>query len=393
MNNALVLDPASVLPADANALLLGRVWLPDCSGPAVVTVRGGDLFDITTPVAPTVRDVLESPDPRGLLEATEGRLIGALAEVLANSDERARDPRKPWLLSPVDLQAVKAAGVTFATSMLERVIEEQAKGEPERAAALRREIVELIGTELADLVPGSPAATALKAQLIERGLWSQYLEVGIGPDAEIFTKAQPLSSVGTGAYVGIHPASRWNNPEPEVAVLLRSDGRLVGATLANDVNLRDFEGRSALLLGKAKDNNASCAIGPFIRVFDQRWGLDALAGVDVTVRVEGTDGFRLEGTSSMSQISRSPAELAQATLNENHQYPDGVVLLLGTLFAPVQDRAESGSGFTHHVDDVVTISAPALGCLSNRVRTSDDCAAWTFGTAALMRNLAVRGLL
>ncbi|MEJ2630734.1 MAG: fumarylacetoacetate hydrolase family protein [Acidihalobacter sp.] len=393
MSNALELDPQRVLPADADAVLLGRVWLPECAGPAVVAVRGGELFDVTTSMAPTVRDVLESPDPKGLLDDTRGRSIGGIAEVLANSDEKARDPQRPWLLSPVDLQAVKAAGVTFAASMLERVIEEQAKGEPQRAADLRREIVGMIGTELVELVPGSPAAMSLKQTLIKRGLWSQYLEVGIGPDAEIFTKAQPLSSVGIGAHVGIHPASRWNNPEPEVAVLLASDGRMVGATLANDVNLRDFEGRSALLLGKAKDNNASCAIGPFIRLFDQRWGVEDLQHVEVSVRVDGSDGFRLDGTSSMAQISRSPAALAQATLNENHQYPDGVVLLLGTLFAPVQDRGEAGSGFTHHADDVVGISAPELGCLSNRVRTSDRCAPWTFGAGALMRNLAARGVL
>ena len=393
MSNALELDPARVLPADAEAVLLGRAWLPECAGPAVVAVRGDELFDVTTSMAPTVRDVLESPDPKGLLEGTRRRSIGSLVEVLANSDEKARDPQRPWLLSPVDLQAVKAAGVTFAASMLERVIEEQAKGEPQRAADLRREIVGMIGTELAELVPGSPAAMALKETLIGRGLWSQYLEVGIGPDAEIFTKAQPLSSVGIGAHVGIHPASRWNNPEPEVAVLLSSDGRMVGATLANDVNLRDFEGRSALLLGKAKDNNASCAIGPFIRLFDRRWGVEDLHRVEVSVRVDGSDGFRLDGTSSMAQISRSPAALAQATLNENHQYPDGVVLLLGTLFAPVQDRGEAGSGFTHHADDVVSISAAELGCLSNRVRTSDRCAPWTFGAGTLMRNLAARGLL
>jgi fumarylacetoacetate (FAA) hydrolase family protein len=393
MSNALELDPQRVLPADADAVLLGRVWLPECAGPAVVAVRGGELFDVTTSMAPTVRDVLESPDPKGLLDDTRGRSIGGVAEVLANSDEKARDPQRPWLLSPVDLQAVKAAGVTFAASMLERVIEEQAKGEPQRAADLRREIVGMIGTELAELVPGSPAAMSLKQTLIKRGLWSQYLEVGIGPDAEIFTKAQPLSSVGIGAHVGIHPASRWNNPEPEVAVLLASDGRMVGATLANDVNLRDFEGRSALLLGKAKDNNASCAIGPFIRLFDQRWGVEDLHHVEVSVRVDGSDGFHLDGTSSMAQISRSPVALAQATLNENHQYPDGVVLLLGTLFAPVQDRGEAGSGFTHHADDVVGISAPELGCLSNRVRTSDRCAPWTFGAGTLMRNLAARGLL
>ncbi len=393
MSGTLELDPARVLPKDADAALVGRAWLPDRAGPAVVVVRDGELFDVTTSMTPTVRDVMETPDPKGLLESIGGRSIGGVAEALANSDEKARDPQRPWMLSPVDLQAVKAAGVTFAASMLERVIEEQAKGDPGRAADLRREIVGLIGTELAELVPGSPEAMTLKRTLIERGLWSQYLEVGIGPDAEIFTKAQPMSSVGTGAHVGIHPASRWNNPEPEVAVVLASDGRMLGATLANDVNLRDFEGRSALLLGKAKDNNASCAIGPFIRLFDGRWTVDDLHRVEVSVRVDGEDDFRLDGTSSMTQISRSPAALAQATLNENHQYPDGVVLLLGTLFAPVQDRAEAGSGFTHHVDDVVNISAPELGCLSNRVRTSDDCTPWTFGVGTLMRNLAARGLL
>ena len=393
MKHSLVLDPASVLPKDPHALLLGRAWLPEAEGPAVVVVRGDALIDITRSQTPTVRDVLELRDPASWVRNSSGRAIGPLRDVLANSDEATRDQGRPWLLSPVDLQAVKAAGVTFAASLLERVIEEQAKGASDRADSLRHDIVALIGDDLTSLVPGSPQAMELKQSLIARGIWSQYLEVGIGPDAEIFTKAQPMSSVGLGAHVGIHPASQWNNPEPEVAVILASDGRMLGATLANDVNLRDFEGRSALLLGKAKDNNASCSIGPFIRLFDDHWKADDLLGIDVDVRVEGEDGYVLRGHSSMSQISRSPADLAMATLSDVHQYPDGAVLLLGTLFAPIQDRNEPGGGFTHHEQDVVFISSPDLGGLCNRVMTSDRCAPWRFGAGALMRNLAHRNLL
>ena len=387
---ALTLDPAAALPA--GGLLVGRAFRPRI-GPSVVTVRGGEVIDITCAEAPTVRDLCESADPAALVRDLPGTPIGAVADLLANSDEARRATPAPYLLSPIDLQAVKASGVTFVISLLERVIEEQARGAPEKAHAIRADIDRLIGADLSKLKPGSPAAMEVKAALVARGMWSQYLEVGIGPDAEIFTKGQPLSTVGTGAHVGILPTSVWNNPEPEVAVVVNSRGEIVGATLANDVNLRDVEGRSALLLGRAKDNNASCSIGPFVRLFDVGFTLDDVRAADLSLTVAGPDGFRLTGASSMRQISRDPAELSAATLGASHHYPDGFVLLLGTMFAPVEDRDRPGEGFTHKVGDAVTIATPSLGALSNRVRHCSECAPWTFGAADLMRNLAGRGLL
>ena len=382
------------LPDDAaRAILLGRAWNPRVDGPAVITVRDGTVYDITAAKAPTVRDVCEMDDPAAWVRDAAGEALGSFADLAANADEAARDTGKPWLLAPIDLQAVKASGVTFVVSLLERVIEEQAKGAPEKAAEIRGEIGRLIGDDLSNLKPGSPEAMAIKERLIARGVWSQYLEVGIGPDAEIFTKAQPMSSVGTGARIGIHPISTWNNPEPEVALAVNSRGVVVGATLGNDVNLRDVEGRSALLLGKAKDNNASCSVGPFLRLFDGVFTLDDIRNAEVALRVEGPEGYVLDGGSSISQISRDPADLVAATINANHQYPDGFVLFLGTMYAPVEDRDEPGGGFTHKIGDVVTISTATLGALSNRVYHSKDCAPWTFGTAHLMRNLAARGLL
>ena len=385
--------PAFALPDDAEqATLVGRVFRPDVDGPSVVVVRGGDLYDITEE-AITLRDLAERDDPARTARLAGGEFIGRLDEILDNTPRETRDRSKPWLISPIDLQAVKAAGVTFAVSMLERVIEEQARGLPERANAIRAEIQATIGDDLAGLKPGSEPAMALKKLLIEKGMWSQYLEVGIGPDAEIFSKSQPLSTVGHLAEVGIHPISSWNNPEPEVVLLVASDGRIVGATLGNDVNLRDVEGRSALLLSKAKDNNASASIGPFIRLFDEHFSLDDVRATDVRLTVTGDDGFRLDGSSAMSKISRDPADLVKQTIGRNHQYPDGFVLYLGTMFAPVQDRDGPGKGFTHKVGDIVTIAAPKLGKLSNRVVLTHDAEPWTFGTAALMRNLAGRGLL
>ena len=277
--------------------------------------------------------------------------------------------------------------------MLERVIEEQAKGAPEKAAAIRGSVETLLGGDLRKLKPGSKQALALKQTLIDAGAWSQYLEVGIGEDAEIFTKAQPMSAVGHGMEAGLHPRSTWNNPEPEVVLVVSSKAIIVGATLGNDVNLRDFEGRSALLLSKAKDNNASAAVGPFIRFFDAGFTLDTVRAMDVALDVRGEDGFEMTGTSSMKEIARDPADLVAELIGKTHQYPDGAVLYLGTMFAPTKDRGAKGMGFTHMVGDVVTISAPALGALTNRMVHADKAAPWTFGAADLMRNLAKRGLL
>jgi len=389
----LSLTPQTTLPHDPeSAALLGRVWRPDVAGPAVVTLRDGNVIDISAAFA-TSRDLCESADPAAALRAATGESLGSLADILANTPVDARNAGKAWLLSPLDLQAVKAAGVTFAVSMLERVIEEKARGNPAAAVAIREEIGKLIGDDLSRLKPGSPEAMRLKEVLISQGAWSQYLEVGIGPDAEIFTKAPPMASVGTGFDAGLHPASTWNNPEPEVVLIVASDGRVVGASLGNDVNLRDVEGRSALLLGKAKDNNAAAAVGPFIRLFDAGFTLDHVRNTTVTLTVEGEDGFTLEGSSSIAKISRDPADLAAQMIGPHHQYPDGAALYLGTMFAPIKDRDTPGGGFTHKYGDVVTIAAPELGALVNRMRRTDECEPWTFGTSHLMRNLARRGLL
>jgi fumarylacetoacetate (FAA) hydrolase family protein len=387
------LDFKSTLPTDATAgTLVGRVWRPELGGPSVVAVRADGVFDISRSFA-TMRDLAESPDPAASVAGAHAHRIGDLAAILANTAEDKRDTTAPHLLAPIDLQAVKAAGVTFAISLLERVIEEQARGAPERAAAARKDVESALGGAVEKIKPGSPQAMELKKVLQAKGLWSQYLEVGIGPDAEIFTKCQVLASVGTGMSIGVLASSTWNNPEPEVVVVATSKGKIVGATLGNDVNLRDVEGRSALLLSKAKDNNASSAIGPFIRLFDRTFSLDDVRRTRVSLNVTGTDGFVLEGSSDVGKISRDPQELVDQMIGRHHQYPDGAVLFLGTMFAPVKDRDAPGVGFTHHAGDVVTIAADKLGALTNVVTTSDKAPAWTFGVGDLMRNLAKRGLL
>jgi fumarylacetoacetate (FAA) hydrolase family protein len=379
------------LPGDG--AFLGRARSPGKSHPLVVTVRGHDVVDITSKQAPTVRDICEMDDPAGYVRSARGEAIGPVEAIAANSFEAGRVATRPYLLSPVDLQAVKASGVTFVVSLLERVIEEQARGSAAAADAIRADIATLIGHDLSKLKPGSAEAMEIKARLIERGAWSQYLEVGIGPDAEVFTKCPPMASVGFGADVGLHPISTWNNPEPEIAVISSSRGQIVGATLGNDVNLRDVEGRSALLLGKAKDNNASAALGPFIRLFDTSFSIADVKQAKVHLRVEGEDGFTLEGASSMAEISRSPEELVAAAMGPHHQYPDGMALYLGTMFVPSRDRGENGKGFTHKVGDIVTISTAKLGALVNRVRLSPDCPHWTYGASHLMRDLAKAKLI
>jgi fumarylacetoacetate (FAA) hydrolase family protein len=388
------LTPERCLPADhERAVLVGRAWLPGAGGPAVVLVAEGDVVDLS-PVAATCSQLLDLDDPLDAIRSADALpRIGTLNHVLANSACDARNESRPWLLAPCDLQAIKAAGVTFVVSLLERVIEEQARGDGAKAEGLRRSIRSVIGASLHDIRPGSPDAMRLKDVLIAQGVWSQYLEVGIGPDAEVFTKAQPMSAVGTGAEVGIHPQSDWSNPEPEVVLAVNGAGRVVGATLGNDVNLRDFEGRSALLLGKAKDNNASCAIGPFIRLFDEHFGIDDVRAADVALHVGGTDGFALTARSSMSEISRDPLDIVRQAVGPHHQYPDGFVLFLGTMFAPTLDRVTPGKGFTHLVGDVVAVTTPRLGALVNRVNHTDKIAPWAFGTMALMKSLAARRLI
>jgi len=375
-----------MLPNDVErALLVGRVWREGV-GPAVVVVRQGEVFDMTRN-APTVSALLERPDLQQLVAQGPGESLGPVGELLDNLAGRG-----VRMLAPCDLQAIKACGVTFAVSLLERVIEERAKGDPARAAGLRREIQSRIGADLSEIRPGSEEAMRLKEDLVAQGLWSQYMEVGIGPDAEVFTKSQPMSAVGHGDAVGLHPSSKWNNPEPEIVLAVNSAGVALGATLGNDVNLRDVEGRSALLLGKAKDNNASCAIGPFIRLFDQHFTVDTIRNAEVSLLIEGEDGFELAGTSRMREISRDPLDLVAQTCGKHHQYPDGFMLFLGTMFSPTKDRGAAGGGFTHHLGDRVSISSPALGTLVNQVQRSDQLPPWTFGVRALYSNLAQRGI-
>lgn len=387
-----------ILPNDAHrATLIGRAWLPGRNGgPSPVAVFGDKAWDLAR-VTPTVSELLNLKTPvkvvRDAIASGWARPVGRVDDLMSNSHADRRDPARPYLLTPCDLQALRACGVTFISSMLERVIEEHAKGDPARADDIRRSIGAEIGAEIGAVKPGSPAAMRLKDSLIKRKLWSQYLEVGIGPDAEVFNKAQPMSAVGVGAEIGIRADSSWNNPEPEVVLAINRAGEVIGAALGNDVNLRDFEGRSALLLGKAKDNNASCAIGPFIRLFDAHYGIDDLRKTHIQVEVAGTDGYKLAGESHLANISRDPLDLASQAVNRTHQYPDGTMLFLGTQFAPTQDRGEKGKGFTHKLGDIVSIRAETLGTLVNRVNHCDKVAPWTYGVADLMRNLASRGLL
>ena len=387
------LNSGACLPEDrGRAVLIGRAWVPAFDGPVPVCVRGEAIHDLTA-IAATASGLLELDDPVAAIRAADLPRLAGLDEMLANSAWNLRDEARPWFLAPCDLQAIKASGVTFVSSMLERVIEEQARGDPSKAEAVRAAIVAVIGDDLADVRPGSPEALRLKDVLIAQHAWSQYLEVGIGPDAEIFTKSQPMSAVGIGAEIGIHPRSEWNNPEPEIVLAVNSRGGCVGATLGNDVNLRDFEGRSALLLGRGKDNNGSCSIGPFIRLIDGSFGLEDIRKADLALEIAGADGFRLEAVSSMSRISRDPLDLIAQTMGNTHQYPDGMVLFTGTMFAPTKDRDRPGEGFTHKPGDRVAISSDKLGTLANTVHHADRIAPWSFGVIALMRNLASRQLL
>jgi fumarylacetoacetate (FAA) hydrolase family protein len=388
----LAMKAGDFLPVDGyTGTLVGRIWQTGLqTGPTVVAIRAEGVFDVAARF-PTMSTLLETDQPALALQKTQGIYISSLEEILANTDASTRNPNKAYFLAPCDLQVVKACGVTFATSMIERVIEEQAGGDPTKAHAVRVKIQNQVGCDFSQIKPGSAQAIELKKLLQEQGIWSQYLEVGIGPDAEVFTKAPVLSALGTGSDIGIRSDSSWNNPEPEVVLAVNSKGEILGASLGNDVNLRDIEGRSALLLGKAKDNNASCAIGPYIRLFDKTFSLNDLRKEELQLRVEGDDAFVLNGINSMAKISRDPTELVRQTMAA-HQYPDGFMLFLGTLFSPTQDRDELGHGFTHKLGDKVSIRSKNLGQLINRVTHSELAAPWQFGIRAFFNNLYSRGL-
>ena len=386
------LSARECLPAD-DALLVGRAWVPAAGGPCVIGARGDAAVDLTASW-PTVSQLLNTASPVDIRAAIQtAPALARLEDLVANSVEGARDAARPWLLAPNDLQAVKASGVTFVASLLERVIEERARGNPALADGVRREIQAIVGPDLRGVKPGSPEAARIKEVLVGQGMWSQYLEVGIGPDAELFTKCPPMAAVGLGARVGIHPASVWNNPEPELVLVINRAGAIVAVALGNDVNLRDVEGRSALLLGRAKDNNASCAVGPMFRVLDRTFDMDAVRRIRFETVVEGADGFRITHTTHVGEISRDLAELAGQAIGRFHHYPDGLILFIGTMFTPLDDRGAPGSGFTHKVGDMVRIAAPELGALVNEVVHCDQAEPWTFGTGALMASLARRGLL
>lgn len=386
------------LPQDwLKGTLLGRVWCPESginrvAGPSPVLLSDKGVLDLS-PLRPTISELIADGALEGIAEAGALPILGSVEDILENTLSIERNQAKPYFLAPVDIQPIKACGVTFACSMIERVIEENCAGNPAKAGAMRAKVMDVIGGDLSKINPGSEEALKLKEYLISEGMWSQYLEVGIGPYAEVFSKSQILSSVGLGDEVGLNPISTWNNPEPEVVLVVTPQGKIAGATLGNDVNLRDVEGRSALLLGKAKDNNASCSIGPFIRMLDEYFTLDDIRSATVALTIEGDDGYSLSDESRMSEISRDITDLVAQTINDSHQYPDGFVLFTGTLFAPSQDRDHNGLGFTHKIGDVVSISSPKLGKLINRVTTSDKAKPWTFGITAFMKNLAARELL
>jgi len=370
---------------------LGRAWLPasfapsNIAGPHVITVRDGQVIELSD-CFDSIADITRHPTPTAAVQNATGVSICSLNTLLENSlfyklPADIRKSQQPSLLAPNDIQAIKACGVTFVASLIERVIEEKALGNPSKAEEIRAVVHAAIGDNLKDIEPGSPQTEILKAKLIAQGIWSAYLEVGIGPDVEVFTKSQPMSAIPCGSQLGVLETSQWNNPEPEVAFLVSPQGSFLGAALANDVNLRDYEGRSSLLLGKAKDQNGSCPIGPMFRLFDDSYSLDDAANTEVNLSIVGEDGFCSTGENRMSEISRSVDSIIKQVCNGSHQYPDGIAIMLGTMFAPTEDRGEEGMGFTHKVGDRVEISSPKLGKLVNWVNYCHEIPEWSYGIA------------
>jgi len=384
------LTAAQVLPSDGYAgTLVGRALFPGVfPGPCVVAIREDGVHNISGTV-PTMAQLLNAPNPLATLQRALRNCVylGPLESLLENSTPSTHDPLKPYLLTPIDLQAVKAVGLTFVNGLLQRFADDNG------GAATVAKMEKAAGVALGKILPGSEEAARLRTALMEDGLWNDTLEVGFGPDVELFTKAQPLSAVGTGAEIAVLPTSKQTFAEPEVVLMLNADGKICGATLGCDMTARDVEARSLLLLGRAKDQNATCAVGPFIRLFDQTFSLPNVQGMNLTYAFEGADDAVFTDTGSMDQIGRGLITLARQVVNEHHGYPDGVALFTGCMFKAPSSRGASDTPFTHQVGDVVIIKASPLGTLINRVNTTDKVRPWSFGMSDLMANLANRQLL
>jgi len=376
--------PEFILPPKwEKGTFFGRAMVPGVGASVVALNSHGNLIDITPFV---VASSVLCNNPRMLevlREAREhGENIGGIGEVLANTNRS--DNQVPYFLAPIDFQAAVGAGVTYINSWLERVVSAHPK-----LPDLRAQLIAIIGGDNLVVKPGSDTAQKVMEFLESMGIDDDYTKPAFGTHAEIFDKAMSCDAVGPGHISMRTDAPKRGAPptavgsESELILIVNKNAKIVGYTVGNDFSAGGFENASHLYLPKAKHYDGSAGMSPLVRVPDESFTAENATSLNITLFVEGRDGFvlraaRKEGqvgllspgrSYSTGEISRPHTELADQALAVNrHEF--GRAVYCGAGYIPTMNREDPErptkfNEFTHRPGDTVSIIASdwLAGCV------------------------------